>query len=352
LQSDLDSLRISLNNAELDELYQQTKDYLVDWAFKPSILNSAGLLIDTIVNITETESWQTKVDGEIRDMIDSVFAENGTGFHEFTLLAGNVDEADIQAIQQARLNASLSPSIPYIPPVHDIFRPSFSTNGEQPIFLYQNMENIPVGRSAVRLVVPIGNILDPTSAAFSYFINAVCAGQFFAALRTREQLGYAVGSVRNAICGQMHMAFVVQTEKLNATETLGRIENWVQNWIVDGVGEKDEYLEIDGDEDTTMPFAEQFEKVKDGVVKEAESKYASLEAKTDVQETLLTESRDNLLLHAQILDAIRGMTREQFRDLVKLHFGARETWRAVVLEAGEERTVSREGWDVVKYDDL
>ena len=309
-------------------------------------------MLAAIDRLRDTKSWQSKVEEDIREMSNGVFSNGGQGFHEFMLLAGNVEEADIKAIQHVRSDASLSPSLPYIPPVLDVFRPSFSQKRDQPTFLYKTLPDIPAGRSAVRLVVPVGKVTDPLGIAFAELINAVCAGQFFAALRTREQLGYAVGSMRSSIRGENYMGFLVQTEKLNGTETLGKIEKWVQNWVVEGLAEKDEYLEIDGDDDTIKPFAEHFEEIKDGVVKDWESKHPSLEAKTNEQENILLWSRDNLALRDQTLDAIRKMTREQFRSLVKSYFGVKESWRAVVLEAGAEREVRKDGWDVVATQEL
>jgi len=257
----------------------------------------------------------------------------------------------VREIAEIQSKVPLTPKLPYIPPMLDVFRKSFIAETENPIFFYRSLANIPAGRSAVRLNVPMGSLLDPDAAAFAEIMTAMCAGQFFAALRTREQLGYAVGSMQAVLRARIYMSFVVQTEKLNGTDTLGRIQNWIDTWIVEGLGEKDQYIEIDGDKDTVTPFEEHFNQVKDGVVKDWESKHPSLEAKTDEQEFLLLWSRDNPELRDQVLEKLRTMTRDQFRDGIRKYFGSAKDWRAVVLDgaAGSEERVaaSRDGWYVV-----
>jgi secreted Zn-dependent insulinase-like peptidase len=356
LQTDLDELRLDTQNEEFEELYKQTSEVLLRWAYKRTVYRPGKSDIAEIDRMNSDPLWMAKAQEDIWDMIHQVFSDDGQGFHEFTLLAGNVEEADIRAYQAVRTNSSLRPTLPYPAPRLDVFRPSFAEDTDRPILLHKSLPKIEFGRSAVRMIVPTGNISDPVGSAFADIVSAICPGQFFATLRTKEQLGYAVGSFKYSLSGENYHAFVVQTEKLNGTATLGRIQNWIQNWIVMGLGEKDEYLEIDGDNETTTPFEEHFDRFKAGVVAEWESKHPSLRTKTDEQEATLLWHRDNPEMYDQILTALRNMSREQFRSLIGTYFGAKQDWRAVVLDgsAGIEtpNAVSLEGWDVVTEDEL
>ena len=349
IRSDLEEITLVYKNQVLDELYKQTAYVFKNWAFDPAYYSTGVDILRAIEELKRDNNWQVKAEDEIKALIQQVFSE--TGFHEFLLFAGNVEEDDLREIEQIQSKIPLTPKLPYIPPLLDVFRKSFIEETANPVFFYRSLANIPTGRSAVRLNVPTGVFLDPDAVAFTEIMTAMCAGQFFAALRTREQLGYAVGSAKSVLRTRMYMSFVVQTEKLNGTDTLGRIQNWVNTWIVEGLGENDQYIEIDGDKDTVTPFDQHFEQVKDGVVKAWESKHPSLEAKTDEQEFLLLWSRDNPELRDQILEKLRTMTRDQFRDGIKQYFGATKDWRAVVLDgvAGSEQRVaaSRDGWSVV-----
>ena len=356
LQNDLDEFLFDNQNQEFEELYKQTSAVLLRWALNSTVYSPAKSIITEIDKMKADNLWKSKAQEEIWEMIHQVFADKGRGFHEFTLLAGNVEEPDIRAYQSVREKSSMRPTLPYPPPQLDVLRSSFAAKTERPTYLYKSLPKIDAGRSAVRMIIPTGNYSDPVGNAFGDLINALCQGQFFAALRTREQLGYAVGSFKYSIRGGNYQSFVVQTEKLNGTATLGRIQNWIQNWIIQGLGEKDEYLEIDGDKDTTTPFAEHFDRIKAGVVTELDSKHPSLGAKTEEQERILLWYRDNPELFDQSLDALRNMSRDQFRSLIGTYFGAKQDWRAVVLDgsAGKEtgETLSLEGWDVVTEDSL
>ena len=349
IRSDLEEITLVYKNQVLDELYKQTAYVFKNWAFDPAYYSTGVDILRAIEELKRDSNWQGKAEDEIKALIQQVFSE--TGFHELLLFAGNVEEDDVREIEQIQSKIPLTPKLPYIPPLLDVFRKSFIEETGNPVFFYRSLANIPTGRSAVRLNVPTGVFLDPDAVAFTEIMAAMCAGQFFAALRTREQLGYAVGSAQSILRTRMYMSFVVQTEKLNGTDTLGRIQNWVNTWIVQGLGENDQYIEIDGDKDTATPFDQHFEQVKDGVVKAWESKHPSLEAKTDEQEFLLLWSRDNPELRDQILEKLRAMTRDQFRDGIKQYFGSTKHWRAVVLDgvAGSEQRVvaSRDGWSVV-----
>lgn len=356
LLTDIDDLRLDYQNEEVDELYKQTSAVLQQWAFNSTIHIPAKIAIAEIDRMRSDKLWIAKAQEEIWDMIHQVFSDGGQGFHEFTLLTGNIEEPDIKAYQSVRKNSLLRPTLPYPTLQLDVFRPSFSAKTDRPTLLHKSLPKIEAGRSAVRMIVPTGNISDPVGNAFTDIVNAICPGPFFATLRTREQLGYAVGSFKFSLRGENYQGFVVQTEKLNGTATLGRIQNWIQNWIVTGLGEKDEYLEIDGDDQTASPFADHFDRIKAGVVAEWESKHPSLGAKTDEQESALLWFRDNPEMYDQILDAIQNMSREQFRSLIGTYFGANQDWRAVVLDgsAGIETSndVSLDGWDVVSEDSL
>jgi secreted Zn-dependent insulinase-like peptidase len=356
LQSDLDEFRLDNQNQEFEELYKQTSPVLLRWALNSTVYTPAKRIVAEIDKMKSDNLWKSKAQEEIWDMIHLVFSDDGQGFHEFTLLAGNVEETDIRAYQSVRANSSMRPTLPYPPPQLDVWRSSFAAKTERPMFLHKSLPKIDTGRSAVRMIVPNGNYTDPVGNAFGDIINALCQGQFFAALRTREQVGYAVGSFKYTIRGENYQSFVVQTEKLNGTATLGRIQNWIQNWIVKGLGEKDEYLEIDGEKDTTTPFANHFDRIKAGVVAEWESKHPSLGAKTEEQESILLWNRDNPELYDQFLDALRKMSRDKFRSLIGTYFGAKQDWRAIVLDgsAGKEtgETLLLEGWDVVTEDSL
>jgi secreted Zn-dependent insulinase-like peptidase len=165
-----------------------------------------------------------------------------------------------------------------------------------------------------------------------------------------------VGSVLKELHGKLYMTFIVQTEKVGGTEALKRIEKWVENWIGGGIGERDEYIEIDGATSTTTPFEQHFDKIKEGVVTEWSSKHASLGEKTAEQLNLLVNAGDNLDLLDQNLEELEGLSRDKFRELVNFYFGAGKSgWRAIVLDGAKgEGTFSTEleGWSVVTKDDL
>lgn len=352
----LEDLRLGYENQEYDELYKQTSRIFNYWALNSTVSNTRSSMLAAINELRSTENWEDNAEQDIRDLILDVFGQGGAGFHEFTFLAGNVEEEDLQLLQDQGSNSSFTPTLPYIPPMEDVFRASFINETDQPVFLYKNLSNVPAGRSAARLLVPLGNNTNATATAFSELINAVCAGQFFAALRTREQLGYAVGSFSSSLRRRNYQGFVVQTEKLNGTATLARIQKWVDSWIVQGLGQNDTYLEVDGESNKTTPFDVHYDKIKAGVVEEWTAKYPSLGAKTEAQEDLLLWNADNMGPHLETLNALKEMTRDQFRDLIGEYFGATQEWRAVVLD-GEEgvnttSTISLDGWYVVTEDNL
>jgi secreted Zn-dependent insulinase-like peptidase len=353
LQISLDAYRLNFQNKELEELYKQTSLYWMRWATNGSYACTQGKILEAIDNLRANTTWQ-QVEDEIRDMIKDVFVQSGQGFHEFTFLAGNVEDDDVRAIRSMRDAAKLTPTLPY-PSKIDFFRPSFIAKSDAPLFLHKGVEHIPVGRAAVRLAVPVGNQTDPLASAFARTLDAVCAGQFFAALRTRDQLGYVVGSVLKSLHGILYMTFIVQTEKFSGTETLSKIEDWIQSWIVQGIGERDEYIEVDGVNNTTAPFEKHFNRIKDGVVAEWSSKHSSLEDKTAEQLSLMLNSADNLQLLDQTLDNLKNLTRNTFRDLVNTYFkGGRKDWRAIVLDGAKGDTsisTTLEGWSVITTKD-
>jgi len=45
---------------------------------------------------------------------------------------------------------------------------------------------------------------------------------------------------------------MVQTEKLNQTETLGRMSDWIKPEVVTGPGKSREYKEANAEEDNTL----------------------------------------------------------------------------------------------------
>lgn len=120
-------------------------------------------------------------------MINNIF-DNRPGFHEFILLAENIEEADLRAIQSILSEASLAPSLGYILSSWDNLRPSFTKKTDQPVLFYKNVRSMPVGRNTTTLSVPIGTIADPTAFALEEIVKIACKAQFFAALQTREQL--------------------------------------------------------------------------------------------------------------------------------------------------------------------
>lgn len=355
LQIALEEYRLQFQNGELEELYKQTTTYWTRWGTNGSYVCTAGKLVEAVDNLKANEGWLKVAEDEIRHMISQIFVEDAQGFHEFTFLAGNIEDEDVNSLRTVRDEASLTPTLPY-PEKIDFFRPSFIGDSGQPTFLHRGMPDIPTGRAAVRLAVPVGNFTNPLANAFAHTIDAVCAGQFFAALRTRDQLGYVVGSVLKELHGKLYMTFIVQTEKVGGTEALKRIEKWVQSWIGGGIGERDEYIEIDGATSTTTPFEEHFDKIKEGVVTEWSSKHASLGEKTAEQLNLLVNAGDNLDLLDQNLEELEGLSRDKFRELVNFHFGTgKSDWRAIVLDGAKgEGTFSTEleGWSVVTKDDL
>ena len=199
----------------------------------------------------------------------------------------------------------------------------------QPLFLYESLPTIPAGRSAVRLNVPIGNTSDPVAVAFAEVLKPVCATQFVTTLRTREQIRYTVRSSPQIIRTQIYATFVVQTEKLSASAALARIEHWIQSSVINGLDELGEYLEFDGDKNTTAPFKAQYDRIKLGVVTQW---YPSLEAKTEQQEKVSLYVIGIILPYAIKFWQPAGMTREDFRTLIKTYFGRKAAWRAIVLE--------------------
>ena len=352
LEDEVDGYRRTGRNRELDAPYKHLNAILKYWAMKPSLYVGNEDWLKAIDEITRNEGWQSNVTMAIEDLIKDVF--DGKGFHDFSLLAGNVELIDMQAIQAARANFS-QPSRPYPPPIKDIFRPSFKQRDGRPKLLYRPLLHIPHGHNAALLTIPTNHWSDPVGTAFTSMLNTVCDGQFFAALRTKQQLGYAVQSRSSDIHGHYHMAFLVQTEKLNGTATLSRIEEWVSSWVVDGLGEADEYIEIDGEEETRTPFGDHFEQIKSALIEEYESKYPSLSAKTSRQVSNLLWSPENMKLDQERTDALKAMTRQDFRELLNKYFGAKEDWRAVIVEGMEGLTaeeVSLEGWSVIDYADL
>ena len=355
LQIALDSLRLNFQNGELEELYKQTASYWTRWGTSGSYACTVGKLLEAIDELRANDSWHQIAAGEIREMIDDVFATGGQGFHEFSFLAGNVDDQDVRDIRRTRDFAQLVPTLKY-PDKIDLFRPSFIAKSDTPLLLYRSVPDIPVGRAAVRLAVPVGNMSDPLANAFANTIDVVCAGQFFAALRTRDQLGYVVGSVLKALHGILYMTFIVQTEKVGGLEALSKIQDWIEGWIVKGIGERDEYIEIDGANSTITPFEKHFDKIKAGAVTEWSSKHASLEEKTIEQLNLLLTSRDNLALLDQNLDELKTLTRAKFRELVEKYFGTeKRNWRAIVLDGGNgdpSISTTLEGWSVVTKENL
>ena len=86
----------------------------------------------------------------------------------------------------------------------------------------------------------------------------------------------------------------------------------MESWVVQGLGQNDTYMEIDGDTNKTTPFEVHYNRIKAGVVEEWTSKYPSLDAKTDAQEYILLYNADNTALTLETLDALKGMTRDQF----------------------------------------
>lgn len=356
IQIDVENLRSGYENQEYDELYKQTNRIFKHWALNSTQYNSRSDMLQAIEDLKKYETWEDNAEQDIRDLIHDIFLDSGVGFHEFTLLAGNVNEDDLRAIRDQRSEALFAPKLPYIPPNDDVFSTSFTNETDEPVFLYKNLSSVPIGRSAARLAVPIGDNTNATAIAFAYLIDAVCSGQFFAALRTKEQLGYAVGSMSMNLRRRNYQGFVVQTEKLNGTATLARIQNWVDNWIVQGLGQNDTYLEVDGDTNKTTPFEIHYDRIKAGVVEEWTSKYPSLGAKTEAQEYILFWNRDNPTLSLDFLAALKGMTRDQFRALILEYFGTTQDWRAVVLDGAQglntTSTISLDGWYVVTENDL
>jgi len=355
LQVALDSLRLNYQNGRLAELYKQTGVYWTRWGTTGDYTCTAGKLLEAVDKLQANDSWHQIATDEIREVIHDVFVTGGQGFHEFSFLAGNVDEQDVRDIRRTRDFASLAPTLNY-PDKIDFFRPSFIAKSETPVFLYGSVRDIPAGRAAVLLSVPVGNMSDPLANAFANTIEAVCAGQFFAALRTRDQLGYVVGSMLKELHGMLYMTFIVQTEKVGGTEALSKIQNWIEGWIVKGIGEMDEYIEIDGANSTRTPFEKHFDNIKRGVITEWSSKHASFEEKTIEQLRLVLTSRDNLALLDQNLDELKTLTRARFRALVNKYFATgKRDWRAVVLDGGEgdvSNSTILEGWSVVTREDL
>ena len=80
-------------------------------------------------------------------------------------------------------------------------------------------------------------------------------------------------------------------------------------------------MEIDGETNTTVPLADHFNKTKDAVLKELQSKHPSMETKTEEQETLLLWHRENIAIQEQTLAALRNMTHENFHGTIKTYFG-------------------------------
>jgi secreted Zn-dependent insulinase-like peptidase len=358
LRSAIEDLGQSCENYDHDEPWRQTRHIFARWSSNPSLFNTPQSILAELDKIRAVKGWEASMEDEIRDVIHEVFLDGGKGFHEFSLYGGNMEEQDVRSIQTVRQGASLVPSLPVIPPLSAevAFRASFINTTAQPVLLHKYLRRVPRGQSVARLDVPTGTISDPTAVAFTLLLANLCGGPFFDTLRTREQLGYVVGSNSRAVRTQNYIYFVVQTEKLNGTELLERIDTWIQDWIVTGLGEKDEYVEIDGEKDTTVLLVEHFNKTKDVVLKELQSKHPSMETKTEEQETLLLWHRENLAIREQTLAALRNMTRENFRATIKTYFGNKADWRAVVLDGSEGVDIvtdaSLDGWSVTTEDSL
>lgn len=354
LESDLDELRQHFYNQDYDELFRQTNFALRRWVFNSSIVNTAPSMVAAIDQYKNQQRWQSTAEDDIRGVIHQVFLDGQ--FYELLLLEGDIESADIDVIENTRTSASLSdPTLSYIPPQTNIFRPSF-ISATQPVIYHRYLPTIPAGRSAVRLIVGLGNSTDPDAVAFGAILDAVVSGQFFTALRTKQQLGYYVGSVRAVSHGMAYQAFIVQTEKFNGTETLGRIDAWIKSWIVAGLAQNDSYTEIDGDKEIVTSFADHFTRIKDGVVANWESKHPSLTAKTNEHEQLLYWHRDDLNIRDETLVALQKMTRDDFRSMISTYFGGMQNYRAIVLDgsAGSQNMVdvSRDGWIVVSDQDI
>ena len=358
LRTAIDDILALYRNQEQEVLYKQVNYLLSRWFSKPTAFNTPKSLIAEIDKIRGVDGWEATMEDEIGDVIHQVFRDGGKGFHEFSLYGGNMEVQDVRSIQTVREGASLVPSLPVIPPlsVEEVFRPSFINKTDRPVLLHGYRPKTPVGQSSVRLVVPTGSTDDPKASAFTDIMDNLCGGVFFAALRTRDQLGYVVACFSHATHSQQAISFFVQGETLNGTSTLARINEFIQDWIVTGLCEKDEYTEIDGDNSTTNPFAEHFDKAKDAVVKGLEAKHPSMEAKTVEHETLLLWHRDNLDLPAQSLAAVKNTTREDFRATIKSYFGDKSDWRAVALDGSEglETLIDArfDGWTVCTEDSL
>ena len=358
LRTALDDLGTSYRNQQHDVLYKQVGHALARWLYKPSAFNAPKTVIAEVEKILHVNGWEVSMENEIRDLIHEVFLDTGKGFHELSLYGGNMEEQDVRSIQSVRERASLVPSLLAIPPVsaEEAFRERVFNKTNQPLLLHGYRPKTPAGQSSARLVVPTGTTVDPKAVAFTDIMDNLCGGVFFAALRTRDQLGYAVGCFAQAAITHNAIHFVVQGETLNGTSTLARISDFVQDWIVSGLGEKDEYVEIDGDNSTTLPFADHFDKAKDAVLKGLEAKHPSMEAKTEEQETLLLWYRDKLDLPTQHMHAVRNITREDFRATIKTYFGNKSDWRAVALDGSEGldtvTDASLDGWTVCTEEHL
>ena len=174
----------------------------------------------------------------------------------------------------------------------------FYQETDRPVLLHKRLPTAPTGRSALRFMVPTENIRDPKASAFKMIIDDFCHAQFFAAPRTRDQLGYTVASLGTQMHMQNYVSFVVETEKLNGTSMLQQFGEWIQYRLIAGIVEKDYYLEIDGEKPTTTPFAKHFDGIKNSVVAKLDP---SLETKTGEQETLLIWYRENLAICEQTL---------------------------------------------------
>src|SRR5579859_3651725 len=147
IQIDIEDLRLGYENQEYDELYKQTSRIFNHWALNSTAYNTRNAILAAIDNLKKTESWEDNAVQDIRNLIHDVL-EGGAGFHEFTFLAGNVEEEDLRQIRDQLSNTLFAPSLPYIPPNDDVFRTSFINETDQPVFLYKNLSNIATGRSA------------------------------------------------------------------------------------------------------------------------------------------------------------------------------------------------------------
>jgi secreted Zn-dependent insulinase-like peptidase len=355
LQSDVDEFIKTLSNWDYEELFKQTRFALDRWMFNSSIVNSPKLIIQAARDYKTQSNWRNIAEVDIRQVISEVFASE-SGYHNFILLEGNIQTEDLDQIESVRTGTLPPPSLPRTPPQLSVFRNSFIRASAAPILYHRALPTIPVGRSAVRLIVQIGGTDDPIATAFAALLHSIVSQQFFTALRTQQQLGYAVTSAQSTVRDRHYHSFTVQTEKLNGTATLGRMQDWIQTWIIQGLADNDEYCEMNGKNETLTPFAEHFERSKASVIADWKAKHPSLGVKTDEHEELLLWNIHNLDIRDHTLQSLRDMTRDQFRYLIRQYLGATESWRAVVLDgsAGVQfpETTRKVGWSVVTDHDL